>query len=132
MKIDELISRLKIYFKVEADKELAQYLGVSATNLSNWKKRRTFDFDVIFTKCEGINLNWLFFGEGDPLRGVNKAPPGESIENPNDSLLINALRENIETQRRYISFLENRVSEMTALYEPETRPEQHGQKRKAG
>lgn len=114
MKIDELISRLKIYFKVEADKELAQYLGVSATNLSNWKKRRTFDFDVIFTKCEGINLNWLFFGEGDPLRGVNKAPPGESIENPNDSLLINALRENIETQRRYISFLENRVSEMTA------------------
>ena len=131
MKIDELISRLKIYFKVEADKELAQYLGVSATNLSNWKKRNTFDFDVIFTKCEGINLNWLFFGEGDLLR-INKAPPGERAENPNDSLLINALRENIETQRRYILFLENRVSEMTALYEPEARPEQHGQKRKAG
>ena len=130
MKIDELISRLKIYFKTETDKELAQYLGVSATNLSNWKKRNTFDFDVVFTKCEGVNFNWLFLGEGDTLR--DKAPPGEKIEIPTDSLLINALRENIETQRRYISFLENRVSEMTALYEPETRPEQHGQKRKAG
>jgi hypothetical protein len=130
LKIDELISRLKIYFKTETDKELAQYLGVSATNLSNWKKRNTFDFDVVFTKCEGVNFNWLFLGEGDTLR--DKAPPGEKIEIPTDSLLINALRENIETQRRYISFLENRVSEMTALYEPESRPEQHGQKRKAG
>jgi hypothetical protein len=130
LKIDELISRLKIYFKTETDKELAQYLGVSATNLSNWKKRNTFDFDVVFTKCEGVNFNWLFLGEGDTLR--DKAPPGEKIEIPADSLLINALRENIETQRRYISFLENRVSEMTALYEPESRPEQHGQKRKAG
>lgn len=68
MKIKLLIDRLLIYFKVDTNAALADKLGVSATTLSNWKSRNTIDFDLIFTKCEDINTNWLLTGEGLMLK----------------------------------------------------------------
>ncbi len=62
MKINLLLDRLFTYFKVDTNTALASKLGISPTTLSNWKARNTIDWDLIFTKCEGIDANWLVYG----------------------------------------------------------------------
>jgi len=67
MKIISIIERLFIYFQVDTNIKLAEKLGVTATTLSNWKARNTIDYELIITKCEGVNYNWLFMGNGKML-----------------------------------------------------------------
>ena len=67
MKIISIIERLFIYFQVDNNKQLAEKLGVSNTVLSNWKARNTIDYELLFTKCENINFNWLIKGNGQML-----------------------------------------------------------------
>lgn len=64
----EIISRLKIAIKANTDNEVSSYLGISKATLSNWKKRNSCDFLLLFSKCKHINLNWLIYGEGSMLK----------------------------------------------------------------
>ena len=46
--------------------ELARFLEIKQNVLSHWyHNRNKINFDIIFTKCEDINLNWLIYGEGE-------------------------------------------------------------------
>ena len=80
MKIISIIERLFVYFKVDSNKDLAEKLGISNTVLSNWKARNTIDYNLIFTKCESANLDWLIYGKGEMLKS-NYQPIG-LIEEP--------------------------------------------------
>jgi len=64
MQINLVLNRLMLYFQVNKKSELADKLGVGAPTISNWITRNTIDWQIVFTKCEGINLNWLVFGKG--------------------------------------------------------------------
>lgn len=133
MKINLIIERLFIVFKVDSHAALALKLGVSATTISNWKKRNTIDYELIFTKCEGVNLNWLILGIGSMLMGVGESlylnEPHETY-NPTDKI-IQALSETVEVQKKYTDFLENEIRRLKDRGE-EVRPGDTGQKRKAG
>ena len=50
----------------------AQMLGVTPQAINTWEKRKTFDIELIFSKCENINANWLLSGEGDMLRSEDR------------------------------------------------------------
>jgi len=65
--INSIINRLKTYFQVVNDSELADILGVKQNTLSTWRSRNTINYDLIFAKCENVNLNWLIFGIGEML-----------------------------------------------------------------
>ncbi len=67
-----IISEIKLHFGFKTDSELANFLGISQPVLANWKKRNTFDVNLIFTKCEVINANWLLTGEGNMLNSTSK------------------------------------------------------------
>lgn len=60
-----IIKRIKEAYNLRTSVEVARFLGVSAQVLSNWQNRNTVNYDTIFPKCQGINLNWLIYGEGD-------------------------------------------------------------------
>ena len=110
MKTNLIIERLFIYFKVDTNAALAQKLGVSATTLSNWKSRNTINYDLIFTKCEGINFNWLLCGEGE--MSVKESPPGrQTCELCSEKeKRIDALERIIETQAKLIDKYEEDCS----------------------
>lgn len=63
--INSVIDRLKTYFQVVNDGSLADILGVKQNTLSTWRSRNAINYDLIFAKCENINLNWLIFGVGE-------------------------------------------------------------------
>lgn len=65
MNASEIVDRLKLYFSVKTDKEVAACLGVERVTVSMWKNRDSLDLKLIVTKCDNVNLNWLLRGQGN-------------------------------------------------------------------
>ena len=58
-----VLDRIKTFYNLEKRADLARFLGVAPNTLTNWYMRETLDLDVIYTKCVGMDFNWLFTGE---------------------------------------------------------------------
>ena len=67
-----VLDRIKEYYKLKGNAELARFLGVAPNTITNWYGRKTFDIDVIYTKCVDIDMNWLLTGEGNMLRAESE------------------------------------------------------------
>ena len=66
MNLNEIISRLKIFLKIQDDKELAEILGVSPQDFANRYRRGTLiNLILEFVLNKNVNLNWIFWGKGD-------------------------------------------------------------------
>ncbi|MCT2563978.1 LexA family transcriptional regulator [Chryseobacterium herbae] len=59
-----IIDKIKTRLGFEKDKELADFLDIKPNTLANWRKRNMLDYQLIFTKCEWIDGNFLFTGSG--------------------------------------------------------------------
>lgn len=57
-----IIQRLKEYYGLSTNAELADKLGVAQNTISGWIKRNSIDYDLVFSKCEGVDFNWLVSG----------------------------------------------------------------------
>ncbi|WP_410221895.1 helix-turn-helix domain-containing protein [Pedobacter sp.] len=62
-----ILNEIKYYYKFKSDAEFARFLGIAPNTLSNWYSRNTLDYELVITKCEDINANWLLTGKGDML-----------------------------------------------------------------
>ncbi len=69
-----ILNRIKEKEKIRSNADLAKLLGVKPNTLSNWYHRGSLDYDLIFTKCEGVNLNWLINGR-EPMRLEEEEKP---------------------------------------------------------
>ncbi|MFD0939949.1 helix-turn-helix domain-containing protein [Pedobacter boryungensis] len=69
-KIDKslILSRIKFHYKFKSDAQLARFLGLGTNTLANWYTRNTINYDLIFTKCDELNPNWIITGEGRPTK----------------------------------------------------------------
>jgi SOS-response transcriptional repressor LexA len=59
----EILDRLKYYYKINDDKDLARILGVSSAVMSNWRTGKNDpDLSRIIKKAieDQVNLDWLF------------------------------------------------------------------------
>ena len=68
------------FYAITKDRDLALKLGITATTLSNWKRRDTYDISVIVSRCQKIDINRLL--RGWPLKsepgGIEKTPVSEN------------------------------------------------------
>lgn len=78
MEIGLIINRLREVFEVSSDLQLSKKLGLGNTTVGNWRNRNTVDYELVISKCENVDLNWLF--RGKPLSA-------EKNELSNDNLL---------------------------------------------
>lgn len=67
-----VLNRIKSFYKLKGNADLARFLGVAPNTITNWYGRKTFDIDIIYTKCVDINLDWLLTGEGSMFRSEQK------------------------------------------------------------
>lgn len=67
----------------------AAMIGIKPQLLSNWLKRKTFDAEMIYMRCNDISADWLLSGEGDMIR--NKQTDNSQIVNPNNNPELIAL-----------------------------------------
>ena len=67
-----VLDRIKSFYGLKGNADLARFLGVAPNTITNWYGRKTFDIDVIYTKCVNININGLLTGEGNMYRAESE------------------------------------------------------------
>lgn len=111
--IISIIERLRVYYEVDTDTSLASFLGVRQNTISSWRSRGAIDLELIITKCDNINLNWLFFEEGPVYRrDINSKTPTNQSNGLSNMLLkqtISEKEEKIESLNREIGKLQNQI-----------------------
>lgn len=65
--VQEIVKRAKTTMGFKTDSELAAYLGISRSTLSNWCARNSLDFPLLLEKMKGVDYNWLLVGKGSPI-----------------------------------------------------------------
>ena len=55
LNVPEIVKRAKIALNLKRDSELASYLGVARTTLSNWCARNRIDFPLLLGKLHHID-----------------------------------------------------------------------------
>lgn len=96
-----ILDRVKAYFRLKGNSQLAEFLGVTRQTISNWYSRNSIDYDIIIMKCtaidESINLKWLLTGEPSIHGGEIHTEEHYSIEEEEEiSKSVNYLTEEYE------------------------------------
>lgn len=63
-----ILSKIESHYNFSRSAEFAKFLGITPQRLSNWKNRNTYDAELIYTKCVGLNPEWLLTGDGEMLK----------------------------------------------------------------
>lgn len=58
-----ILGKIKQFYGFTTNKELASFLGVANNTITNWVRRNTIDYDLIFSKCTDVDINWLLSNE---------------------------------------------------------------------
>lgn len=64
--VADIVKRAKLAMGFRRDNELAAYLGVSRSTLSNWVARNSIDFPLLLERMKEVDYNWLLTGKGSP------------------------------------------------------------------
>lgn len=75
----EMLQALIDHYDNGNKSQFAKRLGVSAQGISTWLSRGTFDIELIYSKCENLNSEWLLTGKGEMLRGKYTPITSESV-----------------------------------------------------
>lgn len=70
----EMLDMIKKHLNIQKNTGFARFLGISSQAVSNWYARNTFDAELLYTKCDFINADWLLSGRGSMLKEEIKQP----------------------------------------------------------
>lgn len=82
-----ILNKLKALKKFTKDTELAEFLGISRSTLSNWYSRNSIDFDVLFSKCEQSELNVILNFTDSSVQSANDLDNNESPQEVEDDVI---------------------------------------------
>lgn len=106
MEAVQILDKVKVLYKLNSDKELANFLELKQSTLSVWRTRNTINYDIIFDKCKDVDLNVLIRGE---------VFTGQVINEPKVEYLTKREEKDIETLTKENQELKNRLEECREL-----------------
>lgn len=71
-----ILKQIKSHYGIKKDTDFAKFIGIPQSTLASWIKRNMFDYELIISKCNEIDANWLLTGKGEMLRNskMNDTP----------------------------------------------------------
>lgn len=114
---EQFFQRILLAFNCKSDTELANYLEINKSTLSMWKKRKSVDYEKLFTKIEfNINLDWLITGRGKAYIDGSTLPivhdPVTNYGNKDIKEIALNLSEVIARQQKELKNLTERIAEL--------------------
>lgn len=64
----KMLDAIKEHLNLPKNADFARFLGISSQAVSNWYSRNTFDAELIYTKCEFLNPDWILTGREPMLK----------------------------------------------------------------
>lgn len=113
-----ILNEIKKHLGYIKDADFADFLEIKPNVLSNWKKRNTYDVELIYTKCDFVNPHWLLTnGKGKMLKKENatntlnalsssKMPEVITVDNSGNE---NILHVPVKAQAGYLESFNNPV-----------------------
>lgn len=102
-----ILNTLQSFYKFNKDSDFAKFLDIKPSVLSNWKARNTFDIEILYTKCELINPEFLITGKGEIERiNVNQVSEPSEFYIVENKLLV-AHKKTIEVLETVVTDLRN-------------------------
>ncbi len=100
-----ILNRIKSHYNLKRKADLARFLGIESNTLSNWYTRNIVNFDLILTKCDDINPNWLINGIGNPTNNyVNLEETSSSnSEDEQGIYILNSKQDEIDRLNQIIT-----------------------------
>ena len=92
-----ILGKIKQFYGFKTNKELASFLGVANNTITNWVRRNTIDYDLIFSKCKDIDVNWLLSNDNQEknqkinildvdIKGQSASETLGTLENESDAI----------------------------------------------
>lgn len=105
--IVEILERVRKTERADTMLKVAQALGVSQANITNWKKRKTIPHKILLEYAErnDIDIQWI-------LEGKAKATKNDSREDNYANDLISAQKEIIRQKDLTISDMKNQIKSL--------------------
>lgn len=118
MKINKvlILNKIKEYYSFKKDVELARFLDIKPQTLATWYARNTFDIELLYSKCEDIDGNFILSGKGNIHRSkdseVNTITKNDEIDTVESKTIQEneSLKETNQLLRFKIEVLEERLS----------------------
>lgn len=64
----KILESLVNYYTDGNKAQFAHMIGITPQLLSNWIKRNTIDYDMVYKGCKNLSGDFLLSGEGDIIR----------------------------------------------------------------
>lgn len=115
-----VLDRIKEHYSLKSNADLARFLGVAPNTITNWYGRKTFDLDIIFTKCVGVDFNWLLTGEDSMLRHSKNSeetklgviPNATPISPAEESIIYKMYKDEKEEKERLVKEKETKIDHL--------------------
>lgn len=109
-----ILNRIKLHYGFKTDAQFAKFLGIKPNSLSNWYSRNTMDYELIFSKCDEIDANWLFTGEGEMIKSYMKDSAIFSINKEIPSNCEELKDKYIKLLEEYTNLLKSKINATSA------------------
>jgi predicted RNase H-like nuclease (RuvC/YqgF family) len=109
-----ILERLKSAKNFSTDTELANFLDIKTSTLSNWYSRNSIDFDILFSKCENMPIEWLLTGKGEMLRENSNNTDVQQVKP--DTNLVETIRQQAEQIGELKSENRHKNEQISALH----------------
>ncbi len=98
-----IISRLKSALKIRTDTAFADYLGVKQNTISTWKKKDKPDYELLISKFNNLDLNYILKGDSSPTEKDKKHHPYDILEFTQKLKEANLILKEISPDKNQIS-----------------------------
>ncbi len=102
-----ILKKVMNHLNIHKDYLFADFLGISQSTLSNWYKRNVLDYELIISKCDFLDANWLLTGKGSMLKSI--APGSAVVNEPETPYYTNMVAKTDKLQEKIIALQEKLI-----------------------
>ena len=106
----ERLEALINYYSEGNKSMFGRLIGLQPSSITNWIRRDTLDFELIYSKCADLNPHWLLTGEGEMLKStVRQSNPSQDAAPTQLTGIIQELMNELRQKNEEIGELRERI-----------------------